>query len=61
MDRETGTETQPCPNCGRELAMVTNGDGSISPVLCENCYGPAAPEQAVEAPLKRERGVKDDD
>lgn len=60
MDRETGTETQPCPTCDRQLAVVTNEDGSTSPVVCANCYGPAKPEKAAEAPLQRERGVKDD-
>jgi hypothetical protein len=61
MDRETGTQTSPCPTCGTDLAVVELEDGATSTVLCGSCYGPAKTEKAAES-LPRERGVdKGDD
>jgi NMD protein affecting ribosome stability and mRNA decay len=61
MDRETGTQTQPCPNCGTELAVVELDDGATSTVLCQKCYGPAKTEKAAAPVVEREYGVKDDE
>jgi hypothetical protein len=60
MDRETGTQTQPCPNCGTELAVVELEDGATSTVLCQKCYGPAKTEKAT-AVVEREFGVAESD
>ena len=61
MDRETGTQTQPCPNCGAALAVVELPDGAMSTVVCGNCYGPADTEKAAASVLEREYGVEEDD
>jgi DNA-directed RNA polymerase subunit M/transcription elongation factor TFIIS len=60
MDRETGTQTQPCPNCGSALAVVELEDGATSTVLCQTCYGPAKTEKAAAPVVEREYGVKDE-
>jgi hypothetical protein len=59
MDRETGTQTQPCPTCGTELAVVELEDGATSTVLCQKCYGPAKTEKAATV-VEREYGVEDE-
>jgi hypothetical protein len=60
MQRETGTQTKGCPTCGAALAVVELGDGSLSTVLCSNCYGGSVETAAVvEEP--REFGIEDDD
>lgn len=67
MEREHGTETTPCPNCGTDLATVENLDGSTSPVNCDTCWPsePTDTEKAAEAEsVPREHGVvevNDDD
>jgi hypothetical protein len=62
MDRETGTETQPCPNCGTGLAVVTNPDGSVGTVNCDSCWPAAGAERAAVAPVvEREYGVDESD
>lgn len=61
MDRETGTQTQPCPTCGTELAVVEMPDGATSTVLCQTCYGPAKTEKAAAPVVEREFGVEEGD
>jgi hypothetical protein len=61
MDRETGTQTQPCPNCGTELAVIELSPGVTSTVLCQTCYGPAETEKAAAPVVEREYGVADSD
>jgi len=60
MDRETGTETQPCPNCGTGLAVVAYPDGAVGTVNCDTCW-PATEQAAAAAPVvEREYGVDEE-
>lgn len=55
-DRETGSATQPCANCGTDLALVDNADGSVSTVNCEKCYPTSEKAAEKAAPVEREKG-----
>lgn len=46
-DRELGSETVPCPNCGADLAIAENPDGSTSPVNCDTCW-PSEPTEKAD-------------
>lgn len=37
-DREKGVATTECKQCGNELQLVTQRDGSVSPENCEECF-----------------------
>lgn len=52
MNREKGAETgtTSCPNCGSELALAPQADGSVAAEPCGTCYGEAkGDEQAVNS------------
>lgn len=50
-ERETGSETAACPNCGKTLAVETRADGSTVPTNCTKCY-PEATKKEVAASIK---------
>lgn len=56
MDRETGTQTIPCGNCGTALATITLEDGAIGAVRCDKCW----PTEKASAPVVAPREVGTD-
>lgn len=48
-ERETGSQTEKCPNCDKTLAVETRADGSESAALCTKCYSPATKKEVAAA------------
>lgn len=56
--REKGVASQPCPECGSDLKVVTQPDGGVSTEACGNCYPAAKTEKAsAQSRTTRERGT----
>lgn len=56
--REKGVASQPCPQCGAELAVVTQTDGGLSTETCGSCFPSATTEKASAEPQSsRELGT----
>lgn len=56
--REKGVASQPCPECGADLKVVTQPDGGVSTEACGSCYPAAKTEKAsAQSRTTRERGT----
>lgn len=49
--REKGVASAPCPECGRDLAIINQPDGGVSTEACGKCF-PAAKKSETEKAAK---------
>lgn len=57
--REKGVASLPCPECGADLAVVTQADGGVSTETCGKCFPAAKTEKAsARSQTTRERGTE---
>lgn len=59
MAREKGVATAPCKNCGKDLPLVEQPDGSWTTENCTKCYPVSRKEKANQIEPGRELGTQE--
>lgn len=55
--REKGVATAPCPECGKDLPLYEQADGSFTTDTCTKCHPKSRKEKAAAPAPGREVGT----